>query len=131
MSNDNFKRHVGKGNIFNDRRTLETMLTLRMQGVGPSQLARRFGVDHSTIIYHTKKNGVYAAIQKGITLSGFVIEYPKPKAPVVRKTELQMERFDEYGSRINQGKDYADYLIEREKKQWEYLLAGGRNKKKE
>ena len=38
-----------------DTKKLNEMLILRMKGVGPSDLGTKYGVDHSTIIYHCKR----------------------------------------------------------------------------
>lgn len=47
---------IGRGHIFEDPKKIEEMLNLRMMGYSYVQIARRYDVDHSTIIYHCQKN---------------------------------------------------------------------------
>jgi hypothetical protein len=108
----------GRGHIFEDLHKLNEMIAMRQQGIGPSKLAVRFGVDHSTIIYHCKRNGV--VVPKGrrlelATLSPIVVtERPK-------RVSISIKGFafitDETGDRINPGKNYADYVAERQKRE--------------
>ena len=118
-------RGKGRGDIFTNPNTLDHMLKLRMQGVGPSELGRMFGVDHTTIIYHSKRNNVFTPVQKGVTVSG---GYQIIPAPVVVKISISrcalgMVRYDDDGSRINPGMDYADYVMaaELKKDRWDLL----------
>lgn len=117
----------GRGNIFEDDKVLNKMLQFRTRGVGPSELARLFGVDHSTIIYHSRKHNITTEILRGVTVSGGcqIIE-PPPKISISRMG-ICMIRYDEDESPINPGKNYADYLLEIEKRKdsWERLLLKG------
>lgn len=113
----------GRGNIFNNPRTLDQMLKLRNKGVGPSELARMFGVDHTTIIYHSKKANITAPIQKGVTISGgqTVIETTKTSI-IVSGVSVSVRVDPDDGSPINLGKNYVEYLEEIENRKWNRLL---------
>lgn len=112
----------GRGRIFEDIKKLHEMLALREQGAGLSELGRRYGVDHSTIFYHSRKNGVAMLV----TVSGI-------RQPVDRPVHVTISlsgnvRMADDGSPLNQGKNYAEYLEERENRRWAELLSGGKNK---
>lgn len=100
------------------------MLKLRNNGVGPSELARKFGVDHSTIIYHAKRHGVVTSVNRGIMLSPDDTPIQKQKARVVVSGFTVSVRMADDGTPINTGKNYGEYLAERERIRWEQLLKG-------
>jgi len=112
----------GRGNIFDNEKILHEMLALRAKGLGLSELGRKYGVDHSTIFYHIKKSGM-ATVQR-------VVQKPKDVVkPRISVEVIQFSYIDFRGEPINPGKDYKEYLEECEKRRWEELLKGGRNKK--
>ena len=115
---------VGRGHIFEDMQKLNEMLQLRMQGYGPSTLANRYGVDHSTIIYHCKKSGLQMPGVRGIIIVSSGMELMnrerKPRVVVRGATITVVIDFD--GSKINQGKDYAEYVAEAKKKEQDRLF---------
>jgi hypothetical protein len=49
---------VGKGTVFSEPAVKAEMLSLRRAGYSYIQIARKYGVDHSTIVYHCKKAGL-------------------------------------------------------------------------
>ena len=116
----------GRGNIFEDGTKLIEMLSLRQQGVGPSELGRRYGVDHTTIIYHCKRNGLVMprGMQQTITSSGVVAQ-----AVVITRTvgisvasgmpRVILDAHD--GTPINPGRNYAEYLQHREQQRIDRL----------
>lgn len=112
----------GRGHVFDDLKKLNEMIALREKGVSPSVLGRKYNVDHSTIIYHSQKAG----IQSVITVSG-VVQVIK-KVPRVTISVSGTVRYDEDGSRINPGRNYAEYLEEAERRRWNQLLEGGKIK---
>lgn len=99
----------GRGKIFDDLRRLNEMISARQSGVGPSELARRYGVDHSTIIYHCRRNGVTKENVERVVVT--------QKVRISTKLRGFAVYTDKFEGRINPGKSYADYLIEqRERK---------------
>lgn len=103
------------------------MLRLRNNGVGPSELARKFGVDHSTIIYHAKRNGVVSSINRNFTVSEENTIVQKKVTVVISGGVIGVRLADD-GTPVNLGKNYGEYLAEREKKEWERLLKGNQKK---
>ena len=110
----------GRGKIFSDVRKLNEMLNLRRSGIGPSELAERYGVDHSTIVYHARKHSL-------ILISGSL---PAPKPVIFASNGKISIAFMPDGTEVNQGMDYADYLRHQEEKRWRELLEGGKHRKK-
>jgi len=113
----------GRGRIFEDLKKLHEMLSLRQQGAGLSELGRRYGVDHSTIFYHSRKNG----LSTFVTVSG--VRAPAGQTPHVTISLSGITvRMSDDGSPMNQGKNYAEYLEEEERRRWAQLLAGGKHR---
>lgn len=48
----------GRGHVFNDPVKKAELFSLRADGYSVHQLARYFGVDHTTLLYHFKKAGI-------------------------------------------------------------------------
>lgn len=51
-------RGRGWGHVFDDLNLKNEMLELRRQGYAFTDLARKYGVDHTTIVYHCRKAGL-------------------------------------------------------------------------
>lgn len=127
----------GRGNIFKDHQRLNEMLALRRQNVGPSQLGVRYGVDHSTIIYHCKRNGVVVKNGRVVAVisSGMVaiaahaaIVKVKPQPRVVIQFGVPKVVLDFDGQPINQGHDYAEYIALKRKREEEAIFNKARSK---
>lgn len=72
---------------------VEEMLELCKDGWSYSELGRRYGKDHTTILYHCRKHGIRAV--------GTPTEPPKP------------HKYDYiFNESINPGKSYKEYLAE-------------------
>lgn len=110
---------------------------MRLSGAGPSLLGQRYGVDHSTIIYHCKRNGVVMPRGKQnilasgvITINAEEIQIRRQRI-VVRATGPMILTDSHDGSRINPGKNYAEYIEERKKREEAAFWAKVTNKKLE
>ncbi len=87
------------------------MLTLANKGMVYSELARMFGVDHSSIMYQCKKNG----ISNGITLSSQKFREAVKKG--IKENKLKPNYSYVEGEVFNRGHTYKEYLaIEKEKR---------------
>lgn len=116
----------GRRDVFDDVKKLHEMLALREGGAGLSELGRMYGVDHSTIFYHSKKNGI---VPPAVTT---VSARPAPVKRIhvtISLSGIQVRLADD-GSPVNAGKDYAEYLKEQEDRRWAELLAGGKHRNK-
>lgn len=51
-------RKCGKGHVFDNPNVKREMLILRIKGYPYLVLARRYGVDHTTILYHCQYSGI-------------------------------------------------------------------------
>ena len=58
---------MARGDVFNEMAVVEEMLALRMAGATFADLARRYGVDHTSIMYQCRKydigNGVLVPVK--------------------------------------------------------------------
>lgn len=108
----------GRGHIFDDPQVLQEMLDLRKQGVGLSELGRHYGVDHSTIYYHSQRHGIVGdregkrqptAVITRITASGVIVEAGTPRRVVVSMQSTAVLT-DWNGEVLNKGKTYAEYV---------------------
>jgi len=98
----------GRRRVFDNFETLREMLARRAAGEKLMDLARDYGVDHTTILYHQRR---YAVIATTITVSGVDCTAPAP-LPRATKTDTR----DWNGERINPGRTYAEYIaIQRER----------------
>lgn len=118
----------GRGDTFTDPNRLNEMLSLRMLGVPTTQLGGHYGVDHSTIIYHCKLHGVSvpqgvkhiplsSVVSSGVVLVQVqeVVKISQTKIVVRGPTIAVMT--DETGERINPGRNYAEYIAERKRRE--------------
>ena len=119
----------GRGDVFSDLNKLNEMLSLRVQGAGPSVLGAKYGVDHSTIIYHCKRAGVQVPGVRGMIIvasgvaMGTVIPIVKErKTKVVVQGAVAVVQYDFDGEILNQGKNYAEYIAERKKREEDKLF---------
>ena len=90
-------RKQGRGGVFNSDIQLKRMFTMRLGGETFHNIARFFGVDHSTVIYHCKKHGI-------------IYDRPKKVAnyyPGVQNKDGYTWNGEEY---VNRGKSYLEYL---------------------
>lgn len=85
---------------------LEEMLTLRAQGWSTIALGIRYNKDHTTIVYHCKKNGVKSVERPRRLLDPEIIE---PILPRIKVCDKYANLFDEP---MNRGKTYKQYLEE-------------------
>lgn len=113
----------GRKRIFENLQRLNEMLALRRQGVGPSYLGNLYHVDHSTIIYHCRRNGVLMPRQKStmIVSSGMLALAAQEKIVLERRRivvhkDAPMVLIDFDGSPVNRGRTYAEYLEQRNKR---------------
>lgn len=78
------------------------IITLFKQGWRVQHIAQKFEINHATVIYHIKKNHAQRIVP--------VITRAKPEKPVFCYT--QRAWLDTDGSRMNEGKNYRDYVKE-------------------
>lgn len=108
----------GRGHVFDDPEKLEDMLLRLARGAKPVTLAREYGCDHTSILYHARKHEVV----RGKTVELLVAETddpiahlealedaPKPPTKVYKYQAL----FEEP---LNPGKTYAEYVAAENKK---------------
>lgn len=103
------------------------MLTLRVQGKGPSELGRLFGVDHTTIIYHCRRNGVGAKVASVAVISVAEVKLNAIKNSRITITNKGVTVTDFDGEPICGGRSYSDYVREAAKRKeqqfWARVLA--------
>lgn len=105
----------GRGHIFDNTRVLQEMLHLRfVASSGPSALGRLYGVDHSTIIYHCRRNQSIVSVIGGEIMVG----RPVP-VPIVAPDPW----IDENGEKLNPGRNYAEYVMERARRKKEAVFS--------
>ena len=115
----------GRGHVFDDMQKLSEMLRLRQQNVGPSELGRMYGVDHTTIIYHAKRYGVVVPQNTGNKTRVHVVQtdIEITVVPVVRHPRVTISnniprvQVDFDGDVLNPGKTYAEYMAEAAKRE--------------
>lgn len=93
--------------IFKDPDKLLEMFLLRINGWTVTRLAEKYRCDSTTITHHCRKNKIYP--QK------------KPQRQIRPPTEEDLRKqrnfkeeqpyFNELGEKINPGKDYKEYLL--------------------
>lgn len=110
----------GRGHVFDNPTKLSQMLNFRQQGRGPSELGRCYGVDHTTIIYHCKRHGVETppgtggAAAQTVQITPIMVVQKSVRISVASGTaRVIIDEFD--GSPLNPGKNYAEYLADRQK----------------
>ena len=85
----------GKGHIFNSTEKKEEMLSLRMMGYSIVQLATKYNVDHTTIMYHCRQNGI--AIKYKIREELYrLLKAGEPVDEISKKLDLIPEVIDLY-----------------------------------
>src|SRR3990167_2930514 len=101
---------MGGVKIFQDITKYQELVNMLRDGVPYSQIARKYGADHSSIMYHARKLGIPT-------------NWGKPrKQEVIRKFKRVPQYksigdfYMEEGERINTGKNYADYLADERKR---------------
>lgn len=102
---------AGYKKIFNDEKKLQEMLDLRSQGWSFPKLGARYGCDHSSIIYQVKKHGVRV---KSELLNQFQRSGYRKSCTIYPTVEISITESDKRMGvvKMNQGKDYIDYLRE-------------------
>lgn len=73
------ERNCGHGHVFDDPKVKEQMLNFRLEGYSYTDIARRYDVDHTTIMYHCRKAGIAPA--------GIMVELPDGQT-VLQKYKL-------------------------------------------
>lgn len=103
----------GRGHIFDDLSKLNEMLQLRRQGVSTVRLGAHYGVDHSTIVYHSKRYEVKPP--KGVRMEVFSVNTAvgpviarRPAIIIANTAPRVITDFD--GTVLNPGKTYAEYM---------------------
>lgn len=110
--------------VFTDPNVLKEMLELRAGGRGYSSLARRYKVDHSSIMYQCnkyeiKKYKLPDRLQEKIKEKNTTVIYPSQikighfVPPINRKQDKYADLLYE---KINRGKNYFEYLKKEETK---------------
>lgn len=84
------------------------MLNLRAHGWSTIALGIRYNKDHTTIVYHCKKNGVKFVQRSRPQQDPELIE------PIVQRARLCDKYADIFDEPINPGKTYKQYLHEQE-----------------
>lgn len=92
------------------------MLEMLRNKISPSAIAKHFGADHSTILYHKRRQGIETSTRVGRPLKPKpTIEPKKPKKVITYQRDLKDTPLDHYfvnGERHSTGKNYADYVRE-------------------
>ena len=102
--------------VFTTPEKLTEMLRLRADGKSTPFLANKYGVDHTTIVYHCKKHDVHphAPVQKYIKDGKASPKKEKPAPPPKPKRKYNAE-----AAPVNRGKkSYADYLLEQKQREF-------------
>lgn len=87
---------------------IQEMLHYRSLGMGFSELGRKYGKDHTTIIYHCKRYGVTPAVAPpDLGTLEVVPSYEPPPPREKYKYQHLLEEED-----LNPGKTYKQYLAE-------------------
>lgn len=114
--------------LFLETENYEELKKLLSEGYNYSSIARYFGCNHSTVIYHANKLGEIKG-KRGKTL------LKKPKFGSIpinpKRSSHKFTPLEDYilGEKINTGKNYADYLRgDSAKKGKEIKLAEDRNR---
>jgi len=102
--------------LFCDENKLREMLTLYQEGVGLSELARKYRCNHSSVWHQIKKHGVYIKRPRNTITrikGNYVVDILMKK---FKKKRPEMFTADEkMGVPVmNVGKSYADYVLEEE-----------------
>ena len=91
--------------IFKDKKKLAKMLAYYKEGYGMSELERKYGVDHTSILYQVRKHKVVRGEPKTFDEQGQkripLVPPPPPKQSKYEKT---------INAPINKGHDYEHYL---------------------
>lgn len=94
------KRSVGYGHVFTDDPSKkEEMVQLRKAGYSLTDIARKYGVDHTTIIYHCRAAGIKAGdihTKKGM-------KRLVPTAPKQKDVRQKLWRLDGNGEWVRRG----------------------------
>lgn len=86
---------------------LQEMLTLYEDGWSSVALGRKYGCDHTSILYQVKKHGItQRRVRVGITETKNVLYYPVPHKKEKGKYDHLIEES------INPGKSYREYVEE-------------------
>lgn len=98
----------GKSQIFKDPNKLQEMFTLRKAGWSSTLLSKKYGCDHTTILYECRKYGIYPERLIRINKERIIMATPKPIKP---KTQQQTHKYAHLiFEPLNQGKMYRSYL---------------------
>jgi len=100
--------------IFKDKNIKDEMLKLRREGFSYSYLSKRFKVNHSTIIYHCRKEGI--AIPRAEIIMYRDSEDVTPTPPI-RKIEKQDEKVVGYPT-IGSPMVYLERFVEKLLSAW-------------
>ena len=93
--------------IFKDKKKLAKMLAYYKEGYGMSELGRKYGVDHTSILYQIQKHNV-VRIGKPKTFEQ-PKEKPLPLIPL--RPKFKQSKYDNViNAPINKGHDYEHYL---------------------
>lgn len=115
-------RQLGHGHVFDDPKKKAEMIDLRKQGYSYLEISRKYGVDHTTIIYHCRIAGIPAGIKFTRATIHLFPPIPKEKRPPKLKMLLPIEepeielrpgwRQDDRGGWICLGKSKTQTEIE-------------------
>ncbi len=106
------------------------MLKLRAMGWGFSELGRKYGKDHTTIMYHCQKFGVVAFEPPPLMPNiEWIVE--RETDNIFTRQQKGRSKYDylllEADGKINEGKSYKQYIEDAKKQkdgQWYRLYAG-------
>ena len=80
----------------NDGTYLKECFELRRQGWSYSQLAKKFGKNHSTILYHCLRNGVYKNGYRGNKIDKYILPVLEKTCPACHtkfETKVQIKKY--------------------------------------
>ena len=101
-----FRHKTGYIKVFKDKKKLAKMLAYYKEGYGMSELGRKYGVDHTSILYQIQKHNV-VRIGKPKTFD----EQGQKRIPLVPPPPPKQSKYEKtINAPINKGHDYEHYL---------------------
>lgn len=98
-----------KKHIFKDEQLLQEMLVLRKQGLSSQFLAKKYKVDHTTILYQCKLHNVYP--ERIIRINKEREIFPLQKTEKLPEKKIEQHKYAHLiFEPMNQGKMYRQYL---------------------
>src|SRR3990167_3187257 len=97
--------------IFRDKEKYAELVKLLKDGHSFSSIARHFGVDHTSVIWHARKLGYLSKGKGGFKRTKERVPLPELPPKIIKDTRHPLLR-----EKVAEGKTYAGYLAEYNKK---------------